>query len=104
VKTVSALPNGGYVLPDGHFRVGADAKTIVDFTVESRCAGSVALPPIPLDATSTFEFAGHPPDAPAGTSVYITGRFVSSREVRGTTQVSRGNCGDKRLPFVAHLS
>jgi hypothetical protein len=101
---VRAIPNGGYVLADGHFRVTADAQTIVDFTLNSGCAGSLALPPIHIGATGAFAFEGHPTGSPAATAVRITGRFVSSSEARGTTQVSRGACRDATINFVAHLS
>jgi hypothetical protein len=98
------MPNGGYVLPDGHFRVTGDARTIVDFTLSSRCVGSLALPPIQVGATGAFAFAGHPTGSPPATAVRIKGRFVSSREAWGTTQVSHGGCRDATSIFVALLS
>jgi len=104
VKAVGAVPNGGYVLPDGHFRVTGDARTILDFELRSHCAGSIALPPIRLDPTGVFDFAGHPPGAPAGTTVRVSGRFVSTSKARGTTRTSRGGCRGETVAFVAHLS
>jgi hypothetical protein len=104
VQSVSATPNGGYVLPDGHFRVTGDARTILGFEVLSRCAGSIALPPIPVDSAGSFGFGGYPPGAPAGTSVRVAGRFVTLSEARGTTTISRGGCRGETVSFAAHLS
>ncbi|MDP9319384.1 MAG: hypothetical protein M3O94_10025 [Actinomycetota bacterium] len=110
-RTVRAIPNGGYVLPDGHFRVTGDARMIVDFTLSSRCATSLALPPIRIEGTGAFAFVGYltgsPWDiapSPPATAVRIKGRFLSSREARGTTQVSHGGCRDTTISFVARLS
>jgi hypothetical protein len=110
-KTVRAIPNGGYVLPDGHFRVTGDARMIVDFILSSRCASSLALPPIRIGGTGAFAFVGNltgsPWDiapSPSATAVRIKGRFLSSREARGTTQVSHGGCRDAKTSFVARLS
>jgi hypothetical protein len=103
-QAVGATPNGGYVLPGGHFRVTGDARTILDFELLSRCAGSIALPPIPVDATGAFDFGGYPPGAPAETIARVAGRFVSSREARGTAKISRGGCRGETVSFIARLS
>jgi hypothetical protein len=103
-EPVGALPSAGYVLPGGHYMVDARARTILDFTVDSRCAGSIVLPPIPIATTGVFGFAGHPPGTPTGTIARVTGRFVSPRTARGTTQVSRRACRGTTISFVARVS
>jgi hypothetical protein len=100
------VPNGGYVLPKqrGHFRLSSDARTIVDFTLATSCAGALTLPPIEVGTTGTFAFAGHPGASPSGTTVRVEGRFVSPAEARGTAQVSGSGCRVPAAPFVARLS
>jgi hypothetical protein len=103
---VRPVPDAGYVLPEGrgHFRLSSDGRTIVDFALVRTCAGLLTLPPIDVDATGSFAFAGHPGGSPSGTTVNITGRFVSPSEAHGTAQVSRSACRAPATTFVAHLS
>lgn len=98
------MPDGGYVLADGLFRVSGDGRQVLDFALRTHCGGSVILPPMQVDATGAFAFDGHPPSTPSGTVVQITGRFVSSREARGAWKVSRDICRGQPVSFVAQLS
>jgi hypothetical protein len=103
-KTVRPLPNGGYLLPAGRFQISSNGHTIVNFTLDTRCAGSLTLPPIRVGATGTFAFAGHPAGPPPGTTVRVRGHFVSPAEARGTTQVIGTTCRTPTTAFVARVS
>jgi len=103
-KTVRPIPNGGYVFSDGRFRLSGTGRRILDFVLRTTCSGSVTLPPIQVAGTGAFTFSGRPPGASPGTTVRVTGRFVSPAAVRGTARVTRGTCHDPARAFAAHLS
>jgi hypothetical protein len=105
-KAVSPIPEGGYVSPEqrGRFRVSGNGRAIVDFTLDTRCAGLLTLPPIDVGTTGAFAFAGHPAASPRGTTVRVKGRFVSPTEARGTTEVVRATCREPSKAFAAQLS
>jgi hypothetical protein len=101
---MTPMPYGGYVFADGLFRISGGGRQVLDFTLRSQCAGSVILPALEVSPTGTFGFVGHPSSTPAGTVVEMAGRFVSVREARGTTRVTRGTCRGEPVAFTAHLS
>ena len=104
-KTVRPIPNGGYAFFEGNFQLSADGRTLTGFTLRtSACAGPLVVPPIDVSPSGTFTYSGHPAGSLPGTSVRLTGRFVSRADARGTTQVTRGACHATATPFVAHLS
>ncbi len=103
-RTVRPIPNGGYVLSDGRFRLSGTGRRILDFTLRTTCSGPLTLPPIQVAASGTFTFSGKPPGALPGTTVRVTGRFVSPDAASGTTRVTRGTCRSPARPFAAHLS
>ena len=103
-RTVRPIPNGGYVLSDGRFRLSGTGRRILDFTLRTTCSGPLTLPPIQVAASGTFTFSGKPPGALPGTTVRVTGRFVSPAAASGTTRVTRGTCRSPARPFAAHLS
>ncbi len=103
-KGVRPIPNGGYVFSDGRFRLAGTGRRILDFTLQTACSGPLTLPQIQVAANGTFGFSGHPPGTLPGTSVRVTGRFVSPVAARGTTRVTRGTCRGPARPFAARLS
>jgi len=103
-KGVRPIPNGGYVFSDGRFRLAGTGRRILDFTLQAACSGPVTLPQIQVAANGTFGFSGHPPGTVPGTTVRVTGRFVSPVAARGTTRVTRGTCRGPARPFAARLS
>jgi hypothetical protein len=105
-KAIRAVPNGGYVLSEGRgrLRLSANGRTIVDFTVVTRCAGPLALPPLRIATTGEFTFSGHPSRPATGTTVRVKGAFVSPDEARGTLRVIGTTCREPATPFVAQLS
>jgi hypothetical protein len=96
--------SGGYVLPGGRFQVSSNRRTIVGFTLGTKCAEQLTLPPIPIETTGAFAFAGHPAGSPAATTVHVTGTFTSPTEARGKTQVLGATCSAPATSFVARLS
>jgi hypothetical protein len=103
-KTVRPVPNGGYAFFDGSFQTSGDGRTIVRFMVRTNCAGPLVVQTIRVTPTGTFTFSGHPAGSLRGTTVDLTGRFVSRAQARGTLHVTRTTCHDTATPFVAHLS
>ena len=91
-------------MPAGRFGVSSDGQTIEHLTLDTRCAGKLALPAIPVGPTGAFAFAGHPAGSPPGTSVRIRGRFVKPAEARGTLQAGGATCHAPATAFVARLS
>jgi hypothetical protein len=96
--------SGGYVLPGGRFQVSSNRRTIVGFTLATKCADQLTLPPIPIETTGAFTFAGHPAGAPSATTVRVRGTFTSPTEARGKTQVLGTTCSAPATSFVARLS
>ena len=96
--------SGGYVLPGGRFQVSSNRRTIVGFTLATKCVDQVTLPPIPIETTGAFTFAGHPTGAPSATTVRVKGTFTSPTEARGKTQVLGTTCSAPATSFVARLS
>jgi hypothetical protein len=92
------------VFADGRFRLSGTARRILDFVVQTKCSGSVTLPPIQVAPGGTFAFSGRPPGASTGTTVQLTGRFVSPAAARGTVRVTRPGCNDPTRSFAARLS
>lgn len=103
-RTLRPIPNGGYIFSDGTLRISGTGRRILSFTLRTRCSGSVTLPPIEVAASGTFAYSGQPAGALPGTTVHVTGRFVSPVAARGTTRVTRGTCHDPARPFAARLS
>jgi hypothetical protein len=103
-RTLRPTPNGGYVFSGGTFRLSGTGRRILDFTLRTTCSGPLTLPPIQVAATGTFTFSGKPPGALPGTTVRVTGRFVSPVAARGTTRVTRRTCHGPATPFAAQLS
>jgi hypothetical protein len=103
-RTLRPIPNGGYVFSEGNFRLSATGRRIVSFTLRAGCSGPLTLPPMQVAAIGTFAYSGKPAGALPGTTVDVTGRFVSPVAARGTTRVTRGTCQDSARPFAAHLS
>jgi hypothetical protein len=103
-RTLRPTPNGGYVFSGGTFRLSGTGRRILDFTLRTTCSGPLTLPPIQVAPTGTFTFSGKPPGALPGTTVRVTGRFVSPVAARGTTRVTRRTCHGPATPFAAQLS
>jgi hypothetical protein len=103
-RTLRPTPNGGYVFSGGTFRLSGTGRRILDFTLRTTCSGPLTLPPIQVAATGAFTFSGQPPGALPGTTVRVTGRFVSPVAARGTTRVTRRTCNGPARPFAAQLS
>ena len=103
-RTLRPIPNGGYIFSEGTFRTSGTGRTIVSFTLRTGCSGPLTLPPIQVAAIGTFAYSGQPAGALPGTTVHVTGRFVSPAAARGTTRVTRGTCHDSARPFAARLS
>ena len=98
--------DGGFSFGNGSFfRVGRDARSIVEFQAQQACAPQVRVPPLPIKADGSFRYDGRLPlPGNARVHVAIRGRFETTETARGALRYRTSTCDTGLVRWVAQLS